>query len=58
MNQNSMEILKFVIGTIFIGIVIYENFVAQSDGFFPPYVVYGMFVLYAIVFYLSKVSDK
>lgn len=58
MNQNSMEILKFLIGTIFIGLVIYENFVSQSDGFFPPYVLYGMFVLYAIVFYLSKVSDK
>ena len=53
-----MEILKFLIGTIFIGLVIYENFGAQSDGFFPPYVLYGMFVLYAIVFYLSKVSDK
>ena len=53
-----MEILKFLIGIIFIGLVIYENFVAQSDGFFPPYVLYGMFVLYAIVFYLSKVSDK
>ena len=58
MNQKSMEILKFLIGTIFIGLVIYENFVAQSDGFFPPNVLYGMFVLYAIVFYLSKVSDK
>ena len=58
MNQNSMETFKYLIGAIFIGLVIYENFVAQSDGFFPPYVVYGMFVLYAIVFYLSKVSDK
>ena len=58
MNQNSMEILKFLIGTIFIGLVIYENFVAQSDGVFSPYVLYGIFVLYAIVFYLSKVLNK
>jgi len=58
MNQNSMEILKFLIGTVFIGLVIYENFVAQSDGFFSPYVLYGIFVLYAIVFYLSKVLHK
>jgi len=58
MNQNYIEILKFLIGIIFIGLVIYENFVAQSDGLFPPYVLYGMFVLYAIVFYLSKVSNK
>ena len=58
MNQNYIDILKFLIGIIFIGLVIYEKFVAQSDGFFPSYVLYGMFVLYAIVFYLSKVSDK
>ena len=58
MNQNSMEILKYLIGAIFIGLVLYENFVAQSDGFFSPYVLYGIFILYAIVFYLSKVLDK
>ena len=58
MNQNYIEILKFLIGILFIGLVIYENFVDQSGGLFPPYVLYSMFVLYAIVFYLSIVSNK
>ncbi len=58
MNKNPLEILKFLIGIIFIVLVIYENFVIKSDSFFPPYFLYGMFLLYAIVFYLSKTSDK
>ena len=58
MNKNHLEILKFLIGIIFIVLVIYENFVSKSDSFFPPYFLYCMFLLYAIVFYLSKTSDK
>ena len=58
MNKNHLEILKFLIGIIFIVLVIYENFVIKSDSFFPPYFLYGMFLLYAIVFYLSKTLDK
>ena len=58
MNKNYLEILKFLIGVIFIIIVIYENFVIKSDSFFPPYFLYGMFLTYAVVFYLSKTSDK
>ena len=58
MNWNSLQILKFLIGIIFIGLVIYENFVAQTGSLFPPYFLYGIFFLYAVVFYLSKVSDK
>ena len=58
MNKNHLGILKFLIGIIFIVLVIYENFVIKSDSFFPPYFLYGMFLLYAIVFYLSKTSDK
>ena len=34
------------------------NFVIKSDSFFPPYFLYGIFLLYAVVFYLSKTSDK
>ena len=58
MNKNYLEVLKFLIGIIFILIVIYENFVIKSDSFFPPYFFYGIFLLYAVVFYLSKTSDK
>lgn len=58
MNKNHLEILKFLIGIIFIVLVIYENFVIKSDSFFPSYFLYGMFLLYAIVFYLSKTLDK
>ena len=58
MNKNYLEILKFLIGVIFIIIVIYENFVIKSDSFFPPYFLYGMFLIYVVVFYLSKTSDK
>ena len=58
MNKNYLEILKFLIGVIFIIIVIYENFVIKSDSFFPAYFLYGMFLLYAVVFYLSKTLDK
>ena len=58
MNRNYLEILKFLIGIIFIVLVIYENFVIKSDSFFPPYFLYGMFLMYAVVFYLSKTSDK
>jgi len=58
MNKNYIEILKFLIGVIFIIIVIYENFVIKSDSFFPPYFLYGMFLIYAVVFYLSKTLDK
>ena len=58
MNKNHLEILKFLIGIIFIVLVIYENFVIKSNSFFPPYFLYGMFILYAIVFYSSKTSDK
>ena len=58
MNKNYLEILKFLIGIIFIILVMYENFVIKSDSFFPPYFLYGMFLIYAVVFYLSKTSDK
>ena len=58
MNKNHLEILKFLIGVIFIIIVIYENFVIKSDSFFPPYFLYGIFLMYAVVFYLSKTSGK
>ena len=58
MNKNYLVILKFLIGIIFIILVIYENFVIKSDSFFPPYFLYGMFLIYAVVFYLSKTSDK
>ncbi len=58
MNKNYIEILKFLTGVIFIIIVIYENFVIKSDSFFPPYFLYGMFLIYAVVFYLSKTLDK
>ena len=58
MNKNYLVILKFLVGTIFIIIVIYQNLVIKSDSFFPPYFLYGMFLTYAVVFYLSKTSDK
>jgi len=58
MNKNYLEILKFLIGIIFIILVVYENFVIKLDSFFPPYFLYGMFLIYAVVFYLSKTSDK
>ncbi len=58
MSKNYLEILKFFTGVIFIIIVIYENFVIKSDTFFSPYFLYGMFLMYAVVFYLSKTLDK
>ena len=58
MNKNYLEVLKFLIGIIFIVIVIKENFVIKSDSFFPHYFLYGMFLLYAVVFYLSITSNK
>tara|TARA_B100000073_G_scaffold98071_1_gene77958 strand:+ start:358 stop:534 length:177 start_codon:yes stop_codon:yes gene_type:complete len=58
MNRNYLEIFKFLIGIVFIGLVIYESFVTESEGFFPPYILYGIFSLYAVVFYLSKATDK
>ena len=58
MNRHFLEILKFLAGTIFIGLVFYESFVVGSDDFFSPYLLNTMFILYAFVFYLSKISNK
>ena len=57
MSRKIIEIVKFSVGTLFISLVIYEYYIAQSAGCFSSYILYGIFGIYVVVFYLSKNID-